>query len=155
MGGPFKVREYEPALWVSTNVTDSYDLNNATGIGFRRLFNYISGSNVGKQKVNMTSPVTVDIYPGQGPECYNFVISFYIPFKYQVPSNPPPKPTEKDVYINPVARRQITYVDYGGFSDENKVLEEAEALYAKLEKAGDQLFDKTVYSQVGYDSPYR
>lgn len=54
----------------------------------QRLFNYISGSNEGKKKVDMTSPVTVQTTPGQGPACSSdFMVSFFLPFQYQV-TNP-------------------------------------------------------------------
>ena len=51
----------------------------------QRLFKYISGSNEGKTKIDMTSPVTVQTSPGQGPACESdFMVSFFLPYKYQV-----------------------------------------------------------------------
>ena len=51
----------------------------------QRLFKYISGSNEGKSKIDMTSPVTVQTSPGQGPACESdFLVSFFLPYKHQV-----------------------------------------------------------------------
>ena len=51
----------------------------------QKLFKYISGKNEGQKKVAMTSPVTVQTTPGQGPACKSdFLLSFFLPYKYQV-----------------------------------------------------------------------
>lgn len=51
----------------------------------QRLFKYISGDNEAKKKIEMTSPVTVQTTPGQGPACTSdFLVSFFLPYKFQV-----------------------------------------------------------------------
>jgi len=96
--GSFEIRSYDALRWVSTNVSSvTYDGVGQTG--FNKLFKYISGANVGQQKVDMTAPVATDIYAGQGPNCNStFRISFFIPYLYQG-AQAPPQPTEEDVYI--------------------------------------------------------
>ena len=47
----YEIRNYSDRLAVQVNYT------NQNG-GFRRLFNYISGSNIDSTKINMTTPVT-------------------------------------------------------------------------------------------------
>lgn len=50
----FEIRHYEPSVWVSTKITDvSYD--DATNVGFHRLFDYISGNNDAATKIPMTA----------------------------------------------------------------------------------------------------
>lgn len=51
----------------------------------QKLFKYFCGSNEGRRKIDMTSPVTVQTSPGQGPACESdFAVSFFLPYKYQV-----------------------------------------------------------------------
>ena len=47
----YEIRNYSDRLAIQVNYT------NQDG-GFRRLFNYISGSNIDSTKINMTTPVT-------------------------------------------------------------------------------------------------
>ncbi|MEM6974223.1 MAG: heme-binding protein [Pseudomonadota bacterium] len=62
--GDFEIREYPAIAVVQTTVTEA-DRDEATGIGFRRLFRYISGGNVpvgggDGAEIAMTAPVIVD-----------------------------------------------------------------------------------------------
>jgi len=51
----------------------------------QKLFNYISGGNSAKEKIEMTALVLTKIEPGKGPTCNStFTMSFYQPWKYQV-----------------------------------------------------------------------
>lgn len=64
---------------------------------FHRLFDYIDGNNMEGTKIDMTSPVTVFIKPGAGPNCESeFTMSFYIPAIYQ---ETPITPKSEEVYI--------------------------------------------------------
>ena len=53
--GAFEVRRYEAMIIAETKVDT--DFENAGGVAFRRLFNYISGDNTSRAKIAMTAPV--------------------------------------------------------------------------------------------------
>lgn len=52
----FEIRQYEPYIVAETFVEGDFD--DVSSVGFRRLFDYISGNNRSQTKIEMTSPVT-------------------------------------------------------------------------------------------------
>ena len=51
-----EIRQYETAIIAEVIVNDSFE--DASNVAFRKLFNYISGSNSSRSKMAMTAPVT-------------------------------------------------------------------------------------------------
>ena len=94
----YEIREYPATNWVSSDsqAMEVYDSEESREL-FMKLFLYISGGNRKAAKIPMTSPVSMEIHPGAGPNCKsNFTMSFYLDPKFQ---KNPPKPKDKDVYI--------------------------------------------------------
>lgn len=56
--GNIEIRRYEPYVVAEVTVTGSF--NRATQTSFNPLFRYISGSNRGREKIEMTTPVLVE-----------------------------------------------------------------------------------------------
>jgi hypothetical protein len=56
--GAIEIREYDGFAVAETSVVAPFD--EATGTGFRRLFDYISGANLGAAKIEMTAPVLTE-----------------------------------------------------------------------------------------------
>ena len=54
--GDFELRQYQPQILAETLVEG--DFQEVGNIGFRRLFDYISGKNRKKQSIPMTAPVS-------------------------------------------------------------------------------------------------
>jgi len=147
----YEVRDYDASKWVGTNVI-STSWQNASQIGFMRLFDYISGENSAKEKIPMTAPVATKIVPGQGPTCgSNFTIFFFIPFKYQAST---PAPTNPDVGLFDLPKLTAYVIQYSGFASDETVTQYASKLADALDK------DKTNYVTdyyfcASYDPPYR
>merc|ERR1711879_56265 len=113
-----EIRKYAPGLWVSTNWT-GVRIEDADNVGFDRLFNYMGGENEAGMKIEMTSPVRTEVIPGQGPFCEStFVVSFYVPYDFQPPHAPPPKPTSDLVYMRFLPELQFAVYGYPGFAFE-------------------------------------
>lgn len=55
--GDVEFRHYPAYLVAQTTVENTSDRDEAANIGFRRLFNYITGANKAKTEISMTSPV--------------------------------------------------------------------------------------------------
>merc|ERR1719348_2025448 len=74
-------RTYSPTRWISTNRSDitAHD-GDKNDEAFQDLLNYFNGKNSGNQEIPMTTPVTLRIIPGEGPNCESFfTMSFFIP----------------------------------------------------------------------------
>ena len=129
--GVTEVRTYESSWWASTNVS-SISLDEASSIGFHRLFNYISGENDSGGAIDMTSPVLNQVIPGAGPNCNStFIVSFYAPFVYQADPGPP-QPTSPEVYVQKMPAMQVAVSEFGGFANQKVVITEAAALEAEV-----------------------
>merc|ERR1719251_550867 len=124
-GQTVEIRTYETSLWTSTIVMNT-DLSEAENIGFQRDFDYIDGDNVGNTSVPMATPVLNYVNPGQGPNCQtNFTVSFYVPYKYQPPHAPPPKPAQSDVFTNTYPKMTVGVTSFEGFGNQDVVVAEA------------------------------
>merc|ERR1719433_674019 len=98
---------------------DGVDYDKAMNKGFMTLFDYISGGNDAKQKIEMTAPVTSYITPGEGPFCEDhFNISFFVPFYLQGKA---PVPTSPDVYSIQRQPMKVYVTSFGGYADVDKL----------------------------------
>merc|ERR1711892_1098583 len=101
---------------------------------FRRLFNYIDGTNDMETKIPMTAPVTLRIFPGEGPNCEsNFTMSFYIPSDMQVA---PPQPTDELLYVEERPEFTVIARRFGGFPGDLDFGAEAATLYGLAVEEG-------------------
>lgn len=149
----FELRYYSSAAWVSTNLTGAStdDYHNALQTGFMRLFNYISGANVPKAKVEMTAPVLTDVTPGEGPACNTtFTVSFFVPFADQAA---PPQPSDPTVFISQRGAANVATLSFGGYANEfSLVAPQLVALNDILREHAD--YDPNRYLVAQYDSPF-
>ena len=149
----YEIRRYPSALWTSTEVQGE-DFEAMVDQGFMRLFQYISGANVKKEKVAMTAPVAVEVNPGAGPACNStFQVSFFVPFSFQSKTHPPPAPTATEVKTVTFPAMQVAVISWNGRTHQADVAARTTQLQALLDRDGKR-YDKTKYFFAGYDSPF-
>lgn len=169
----YDARVYPAGLKWTTTIVTGLEYDAAVSAGFMRLFRYISGDNAEGAKVPMTAPVRVRLTPGAGPFCEsNFTVSFFVPFVKGQPGTQidPPQPADPEVFSETDPAGFTAYVrGFSGYADEKKLLAEAAALAAALERDGKGAGagsgaagegnggrgERDHFFFAGYDSPFR
>jgi hypothetical protein len=111
--------------------------------GFRRLFDYISGSNEGGESVSMTAPVksssgtsismTAPVRTESADEDI-MQMGFYLPARYDMESAP--KPTDADVSLREEPARTLAVVQFSWYAPERRVRTYRSRLLDTLESEG-------------------
>ena len=125
----YEIREYDDRLAVQT-----IQKNGQNG-AFRKLFKYISGSNIASTKIEMTTPVTQSIKIDMTtPVTQKFkdgemIMKFFLPRKFQLKTAP--QPLSEDLSVVIVKGGKYAVIKYSGrstyknFDRHSKVLLEA------------------------------
>ena len=124
-----EIREYSNQIWA---VTLSDDQNQ----GFSRLFNYISGSNEDKKKIEMTAPVVMGKVGGET------FMAFIMPEEFDLEVTP--RPSDDKVKIELVDKRKMAVITFSGYANEANQVKHLDELKEtlktrKLETRGDAL----------------
>jgi len=115
----FEIREYEPSIVAVVIVDDEFE--DASGVAFRKLFNYISGGNTGRNKTAMTAPVTQKAGPekiamtspvGQRKSGQGWAVSFMMPDVYTMDTIP--VPDDATVVIREIPAYRAAAIRYSG-----------------------------------------
>ncbi len=125
----YEIREYDDRLAVQT-----IQKNGQNG-AFRKLFKYISGSNISSTKIEMTTPVTQSVKIDMTtPVMQKFqdgemIMKFFLPRKFKLKTAP--QPLSEDLSIVIVKGGKYAVIKYSGrstyknFEKHSKVLIEA------------------------------
>ncbi|XP_063059775.1 heme-binding protein 2 [Engraulis encrasicolus] len=147
----YEVRHYSPTRWVSTDA-EAYFMGVGAAMAFRRLFQYISGSNEDGVKIEMTAPVLVRI-PEETKmwEPAVYTLSFLLPSAYQ---DNPPAPTNDKLYFTEMPDMEVYVRSYGGWMLSVTSRLHAHLLTKELQRAQAK-YNHTYHYGVGYDSPLK
>ena len=114
-----EIRDYAPSIVAEVIVNDNFE--DASGAAFRKLFNYISGDNTGRNKIAMTSPVSQKPEPekiamtspvGQRKSDQGWAVSFMMPASYTMDSIP--LPDDPSVVLREIPAHRAAAIRYSG-----------------------------------------
>ena len=113
----YEIRNYSDRLAIQVNYTNQ-------GEGFRKLFNYISGSNIDLTKINMTTPVTQSTKISmttpvtQSNENGVKVMQFYLPSNFTKKNAP--ASSDKELKLIIIEQGYYAVIKYSGrLTDKN------------------------------------
>jgi hypothetical protein len=154
----FEIRDYEPHIVAETVVDGT--LEEAGSKAFRILFDFISGGNRSRKKVEMTAPVTQQAdgesiamtapvgqqrQPGE-----KWSVSFMMPTAYTLETLP--EPINPNVTLRQVPGLRIAAVRYSGLWNEKGYLRNKLKLEQWIEENGFKAVGKPIWAR--YNSPF-
>ncbi|XP_045903031.1 uncharacterized protein soul5l isoform X2 [Micropterus dolomieu] len=145
----YEVRHYSPTRWVSTDA-EAYFMGVGAAMAFRRLFQYITGTNEGGIQMEMTAPVLVKI-PEETKmwEPAVYTLNFPLPAAYQ---EKPPAPTNDKLYFTEMPETDVYVRSYGGWMLSVTSRLHAHLLTKELGRVRAS-YNHSYHYGVGYDSP--
>ena len=132
-----EVRYYDERLVVQTKYGDQDG-------GFRKLFNYISGSNKDSEKIAMTIPVT-QLDSGDG-----MVMQFYLPSRFDKTNTP--LPDDDSLEVSSIQAGYYGVIKFSGRSKEKNFNKHSEILKKELEKNNIQITGPLI--KATYNGPF-
>lgn len=153
----FEVREYQPHIVAETSVDG--DFEDAGDEAFDRLFEYISGNNKSRQKIEMTAPVgqaaasqKIDMTSpvGQMEVDGRWAVSFMMPASFTLKTTPEPK--DPNVILRQIPARKMAAVRYSGFWSEKGYLRNKAKLEAWIDEKGFSTAGEPVWAR--YNPPF-
>lgn len=138
----FEIRRYEEALFTSIRL-NSTSYKQGSSKGFSILANYIFGGNDRKQRIAMTSPVTMTLED-------NMRVMFMIPNSLERDDMPLPNDRLIDFILEP--KKTLAVVTFGGWSSDKKIAKYKSRLTEALSNEGIQHENK--FFVFGYNPPY-
>jgi hypothetical protein len=153
-----EIREYSPLVIVST--LSSGDFDEATSTSFRRLFKYISGHNISRQKVDMTTPTLIEGKAQKiemtapvliAEEGESWKMSFHLPSEYTFETAP--EPTDQQVFLEQVKPQKTATLRFSGLLRRKKVEAMRQELIKWLDEKG-YAYNAEEYKVAGYNPPW-
>ena len=126
----YEIREYDDRIAVQTSQ------KNGQNGAFRKLFKYISGSNISSTKIEMTTPVTQSVKIDMTtPVTQKFrdgemIMQFFLPSKFQLKTAP--QPLGEDLSIVVVKGGKYAVIKYSGRSTYNNFKKHSNMLLEAL-----------------------
>ena len=152
-----EIRDYAPSIVAEVIVNDNFE--DASGAAFRKLFNYISGDNTGRNKIAMTSPVSQKPEPekiamtspvGQRKSDQGWAVSFMMPASYTMDSIP--LPDDASVVLREVPAHRAAAIRYSGTWSEKAYKKQLALLLEWIEAESLETMGEPVWAR--YNAPF-
>ena len=153
----FELRQYAPTIVAETFVAGDFE---AVGnVGFRRLYDYISGNNVKKQTLAMTAPVTQETESEkitmtapvtQEKSQGRWRITFLMPAEYAIETLP--RPLDEKVQLKEEPGSLMATIRYSGTWSQKRYEKNKALLQAEMDKRGLIAVGQPVWAR--YDPPF-
>jgi hypothetical protein len=138
----FEVRQYDAAIFTSVEL-DSGNYNSVSSKGFNILAGYIFGDNKEKEKIAMTTPVTMDLKD-------TMTMRFLVPSKYA--KEELPSPNNEEIIIEEMPERIVAAIRFSGWADDKSIEKHRKELEKSLEKEG--IKHTGGFTFMGYNAPF-
>jgi hypothetical protein len=138
----FEVRTYEATLFTSVKLS-SNGYKEASSKGFSILAGYIFGGNKTKEKIAMTSPVSMSLED-------SMTMMFMVPKKYNKETLP--EPNQPQIAFTEVSSKTMAAITFGGWANDEKIANYKAKLESALKAAGIAYTDKFYF--LGYNAPF-
>jgi len=152
-----EIREYDPSIVAEVIVND--DFEDASNKAFRKLFNYISGDNTGRNEIAMTAPVSQKAEPekiamtspvGQRKADQGWAVSFMMPASYTMDSIP--VPDDPSVVLRKIPAHRAAAIRYSGTWSEKSYKEHLARLLEWMESEDLEAVGEPVWAR--YNAPF-
>jgi hypothetical protein len=138
----FEIRKYEPALFSSVKLgKKSY--SESSSEGFRILAGYIFGDNEKKEKISMTSPVTMEL--GDTSK-----MMFMVPKSHDMESLP--NPSNSKIVFEKQSEKIVAAIRFDGWANDKKIEKYQSILKTALAK--EKIAYNNKFAFLGYNPPY-
>ena len=133
----YEIRKYFDRLVIETETSNQNS-------SFRKLFNYISGSNEKNQEIKMTAPVT------QIEKNGNMTMQFYLPSEFD--ENNTPSPSNSEVKVLNMKGGYFAAITYSGRASDKNFIKHKEILENQLKE--DKITILSPPIRATYNSPF-
>lgn len=153
----FEIRDYEAHILAEIIVEG--DLEQAGNKAFNRLFGYISGDNLSRNKIEMTAPVSQEPRGEKikmtapvslQPAGERWAVSFMMPAAYTLETLP--KPEDPEISLRQVPARRMAAVRYSGFWSAKNYLRHKEELESWINAQGLTILGDAIWAR--YNAPF-
>jgi len=138
----FEIRKYEATLFTSVTLT-SKGYKNTSSQGFSILAGYIFGKNDRKEKISMTSPVSMSLDDST-------TMMFMVPKKLNKETLP--KPEQSGIEFKEEPAKLLAAISFGGWANDVKIEKYKQELKAALDAQGITYSNKFYF--FGYNAPF-
>ncbi len=138
----FETRTYEASLFTSVKLPVK-DYKRGSSKGFSILAGYIFGGNKSKEKISMTSPVSMSLED-------TMTMMFLVPKKYNKESLP--EPNHSQIEFIEIPKTTVAAISFGGWANDEKIEYYKSKLILSLQNEGIKHTNHFYF--LGYNPPF-